>query len=957
MDESKSSKYISGGWSSAEIGGAVVLQCLSMIKMMTARASQLHNGVQFVKPSKPSILADAMTSSIVNSPSNIVRTSSLPVFKQLLFLHEREGKSNIKETLIVNDLNSSIHFHSPSLSVLVALLPVGRETSSTERMNRQEISSRCSVLFDLVISYISNTWSTLTTELRQKAVVILQKQLSNLTLTSLNDNSLSRPPDVKGIDELGILVNWAIIEFKCLRSKKDASFSAYVEGLLSLIQSIILLVGSPEVNGVIAGMRVSKEQSLLELLFESCTFHFRSSNAMTMSCFTTPSMRKKIMDLLNVMCKGSEQNLESLFSLILTHLYSNTPRKDLMKDWSIDPVMKRKSATGHVGMKNQGATCYLNSLLQQFFHAPSLRLGLLSCQLDSCPSDESSEGHRLLFELQRLFGNLSMSEKRDFDTADLVKSIRGYDGKPIRPGEQQDVDEFFNLFCDRLETALKKLPQNRLLHDVFGGQLSHLITCQKCHKSSERIEDFLSISLDVKGKYDIFESLQSYIHGEVLDGANKYFCSKCEAKRDSIKRCCIKTLPNVLICHLKRFDFDLEMLRKVKVNDRFEFPTELNMKKYTKEGLDESEHSDLSWRGENYYNYRLRGVLVHTGTADSGHYYSLSHVRNYDPMQPDQNHDEGSWFCFNDSIVSPFDPSTLEVSTFGGLNESSNIGPQLKRFDSTKSYSAYLLIYDRVDQYQFDEQINNEPKQLQMPTKQINIQSWAKGIVQENLSHAKDQIIFSPEYGSFITDVCKATFKNKEALSTLKAVQVLTFHLIENLIHARDRTSEIENIFSVLSSWYENSEESSRWFLELVSESHRHWIEKIFFHCYRQEIRTSFVNLLAVIFRKLAPSERETYYAFHPTIENDSNFQNDDGFDTDGDTMVYSIQPDNTTIPHATFKRVHYWKSKSILAIFIGRVLDLLSDCEVHWRRFDQIFECLTKFAACGHDEAIFLIR
>ena len=38
-----------------------------------------------------------------------------------------------------------------------------------------------------------------------------------------------------------------------------------------------------------------------------------------------------------------------------------------------------------------------------------------------------------------------------------------------------------------------------------------------------------------------------------------------------------------------------------------------------------------------YYEYKLKGVVVHTGTADFGHYYSYIQVR------------EGEWYEFNDS--------------------------------------------------------------------------------------------------------------------------------------------------------------------------------------------------------------------------------------------------------------------------------------------------------------------
>lgn len=102
---------------------------------------------------------------------------------------------------------------------------------------------------------------------------------------------------------------------------------------------------------------------------------------------------------------------------------------------------------------------------------------------------------------------------------------------------------------------------------------------------------------------------------------------------------------------------------QVKVYDSCEFPMELNMRPYTKEGLLErkqqqqqqerqqqgkapaddnstnssSRSSNCYQKGEGevegspgedkaypdaYYEYKLAGVLVHMGTADSGHYYS-----------------------------------------------------------------------------------------------------------------------------------------------------------------------------------------------------------------------------------------------------------------------------------------------------------------------------------------------
>lgn len=69
----------------------------------------------------------------------------------------------------------------------------------------------------------------------------------------------------------------------------------------------------------------------------------------------------------------------------------------------------------------------------------------------------------------------------------------------------------------------------------------------------------------------------------------------------------------------------------------------LDMRPYTKEGLEREQQQSAGGKGsagskgggggggggsdqvfypDAYYHYKLAGVLVHTGTADSGHYYS-----------------------------------------------------------------------------------------------------------------------------------------------------------------------------------------------------------------------------------------------------------------------------------------------------------------------------------------------
>ena len=59
------------------------------------------------------------------------------------------------------------------------------------------------------------------------------------------------------------------------------------------------------------------------------------------------------------------------------------------------------------------------------------------------------------------------------------------------------------------------------------------------------------------------------------------------------------------------------------------------------------------------YWYQLIGVVVHTGTAEGGHYYSFILDRS-SPQGRDQ------WFLFNDAEVKPFDPAQIASECFGG---------------------------------------------------------------------------------------------------------------------------------------------------------------------------------------------------------------------------------------------------------------------------------------------------
>lgn len=142
------------------------------------------------------------------------------------------------------------------------------------------------------------------------------------------------------------------------------------------------------------------------------------------------------------------------------------------------------------------------------------------------------------------------------------------------------------------------------------------------------------------------------VQGDLLEGDNAYHCEQCDKKVNAVKRMCLKKLPDHLIVVLKRFDFDFDLMMKAKINDRCEFPFKLDLQQYSQQGLKRQEGragpEDEEYPAS-YYEYKLSGVVIHMGSADSGHYYSFIQEREKDVPE------DKRWYEFNDTFVQYID--------------------------------------------------------------------------------------------------------------------------------------------------------------------------------------------------------------------------------------------------------------------------------------------------------------
>ena len=317
--------------------------------------------------------------------------------------------------------------------------------------------------------------------------------------------------------------------------------------------------------------------------------------------------------------------------------------------------------------------------------------------------DEATSRH-LLEEVQRTFIHLEEGSKgRCFDPRALVEACTCLKLE-FDVWQQNDASEFATKFLDRLEIALKRWAPDRFryLDHTFGIKQTKQKICKECNLKTNREEKLLNIDCQIRGKADIHEALESMTEVELMEGSNKVSCDNCKKKTDTILRTAISALPNVLILSLKRFDLDFTTFETVKINSRCAFGETLNMKKYTLQGIEESESKESTGEGDaspmdtdnpdsdEEFEYRLVGVLVHAGVAQGGHYYSFIKDRN--------QRSEANWYRFDDEDVTPFDPASIEAECFGGKIRKETKWPngQAHVHEQDQFANALMLFYEKV---------------------------------------------------------------------------------------------------------------------------------------------------------------------------------------------------------------------------------------------------------------------
>jgi len=714
--------------------------------------------------------------------------------------------------------------------------------------------------------------------------------------------------------------------------------------LLTLTLQLVIKV--PELRELLGassgkeGLLQNIVDSLFEMPAELSSFSYSESGATggnsPPKC-KSPQSRAAAFKLLAEMCKDNVTNALRVASLLEPNHFVSHSGKLNPGTWDFVPAEKavKSKSIGYVGLRNLGCICYMNASMQQLFMIPRLRHNILS--IENYKNEDLRQD--IVFQLQYIFSHLQETEKQQVDPKPFTDIWMDETGKkPINVGKQEDASAFVIRLIDRIDDSVKGTPNRDCFREVLGGIFEHqLIGMGDCpHSRISRDEEFFTIPLEVKNKKSVIDALKAFVEGEIVEGFN---CEGCKRKVSLKKRAVVKRLPPVLILTLKRFVLNFQTFNTEKLDDRMEFPDDLDMYPFTAEALPipKSEAQEAKSEGKaaegkaaegkgaegkgaegkgaegkgaegkaeskgaegkaaeskaaeaekppekeyprtpEYYKYVLRGVVIHTGTAHSGHYYSFIQERlvSNDPTEPMQ---AGKWFKFNDTRVTKFDPKEIPDQCFGGTNPRASRG-----FGGVAN--GYLLFYDCIDPNRHvpskeikegdaKEELSPKvkPKKLDLQRARAKVPTKIyQDIWQQNLTYWRDKSVFDDQYFEFLlklADDVKGSDADVKSLAEVDLVKPVgmrdaitrlsTRFYFMTLSRSKNKDT-LHHWIPIFRRLYHNNISSSAWFLNTFCQPKTSWVADFLLECPEEAPRAGAVEIVTAALSTLCPLEQSSF--------------------------------------------------------------------------------------------------
>ena len=395
--------------------------------------------------------------------------------------------------------------------------------------------------------------------------------------------------------------------------------------------------------------------------------------------------------------------------------------------------------------------------------------------------------------------------------------------------------------------------------------------------------------------------------------------------------------------------------------------------------------------------YELVGVLVHTGTADSGHYYSYIKERVARDESDLTNRKEGSWFLFNDTHVELFDDKEIGAACYGGNEYIQQLDAGQQRPKCVpRSYNAYMLFYERISTAASTDRVKvglNSKIRVPLPDEIM------RGVWTENLQFLQDKQHYDATYFSFIFNFCslgasvhgvnstelsKTESKKQASIARrqmadegFRVMQLAVFFVMNTLVHSWD-TSQMESWVSLIKSLLTSDRKLSlEWVLDSFCEDVQegdvfissHWLREALLHCRVLEARSHLLSLFLHIIRQLGPLERGKGRGVEHQIPYCTGALG-------GKKSQELVRPEHvglhpllTDVPYErTYKGgwdpslempdnyLPFPRPCTHVGKFLDKVLGLLPDLPPHWRHFGEYFKLLAGVSEIGKEERLFML-